>query len=173
MCSSRWSSLTDGRTGMGHEDILPAWHGMSQDIWTPIKHCAAQIMGHGLRTLTPCDTVSQRLARMGMCSAEAAHLVRRRVIPSVICVLPGAERVCYGALPRGPASPCQPLAHNGFVCGRQMGDGQGANELDRPTSTGAGPGPGKNIPTNLTGTAGARVTSGFAIHQPSLARADR
>lgn len=30
-------SLTTGRTGMGHEGILPVRHGMSQDIWTPSK----------------------------------------------------------------------------------------------------------------------------------------
>lgn len=31
MCSSRWSSLTDGRIGMGHKDLLPARRGMGQD----------------------------------------------------------------------------------------------------------------------------------------------
>jgi hypothetical protein len=52
-------------------------------------------------------------------------------------------------------------------------DGRGASELGRPTLTGVGPGPGKNIRTNLTDAAGACVTSGSAIHQPSSARADR
>ena len=38
-------SLTAGHTGMGHEDILPVRHGISQDIWTHSKQYTAQIMG--------------------------------------------------------------------------------------------------------------------------------
>lgn len=38
-------SLTGRHTGMGHEDILPVRHGISQDIWTPSKQYIAQIMG--------------------------------------------------------------------------------------------------------------------------------
>lgn len=38
-------SLTAGRTGMGHEDILPACHIMSQDTWIASKQYEAQILG--------------------------------------------------------------------------------------------------------------------------------
>jgi len=66
-------------------------------------------------TLMPCETVSQGSTRMGMFSAEAALLVRRRVIASVICALTGAEEVCYGALPRGLRKPL-PSARSQWFC---------------------------------------------------------
>lgn len=109
---------------------------MSQDIWTPSKQYSAQNMGNGLRMLKPCETVSQGPTRTGLCFAEAALLVRRRVIPNVICALTGAEKVCYGPSPGPPQAPGYPSAHNGLVCGRQMDDGQGPSEQGRPTSTG-------------------------------------
>lgn len=55
--------------------------------------------------LTPCETVSQGSTRTGLCFAEAALLVRRRVIPIVICALTGAEEVCYWPSPGPPQAP--------------------------------------------------------------------
>lgn len=173
MCSSRWGSLTAGRTVMGHEGILPVRHGMSQDIWIPSKQYAAQIWGSGLRMLTPCETVSQGSTRTGLCFAEAALLVRRRVTPNVICALTGAEEVCYGPSPGPPQAPGIRLptiassAAGRWVMGRAP-----TSRADRHRRA-QDQGQVRNIPTNMTNTAGARVTCEFAIHQPSPSRADR
>lgn len=152
----------------------PAWHEPGYlDIDQAARSTQLRPWGNWLRILTPCKTVSQGSTRTGLCFAEAALLVRRRVILNVICARTGAEEVCYGPSPGAPQAPEHPSAHNALVCGRQMEDGQGPNQQGRPTSTGAGPGPLRNIPTNMTNTARARVTCGVAIHQPSPSRADR
>lgn len=96
--------------------------------------------------LTPCETVSQGSTRTGLCFAEAALLVRRRVIPNVICALTGAEEVCYGPSPGPPQAPgIRLLTMVLSAAGRWVKGRAPTSRADRHRR-GAGPGPRQEYP---------------------------
>jgi hypothetical protein len=114
MCSSRWSSLTDGRTGMGYEDILPAGHGIGQDICACTRQHAAQIMGRRLRNAHALrDSVSGGLPKWECAFSSRTSCAKTCESPCDLCphgCRRGLLRTTSSGTPQAPAMRLRSMA---------------------------------------------------------------